>query len=549
MPEACWCEEQETGNKMKTVILGGTVYDGSGGPPVEQDILVENGRILDVGRFSYIEDAVRINAAGKAVTPGFIDAHRHGDFAVFTDKGLGEAELAQGITTMLVGNCGMSAAPTGRAFRKQWYDFLEPCLGKPPGTEGWDTFPQYLDQLEKTDLPLNVGALIGLGSVKTAVKGFSPEKWTEEEMKVGQKLVTEALEAGAWGISCGIMYVPECYWSSKEYIELLRPAAVYKRPLCCHLRGEGDGLEAAVEEAAGVALEAGLALHISHFKVTGRKNWRKTLPRVIEKIRRYREEGQDITVDFYPYTGGSTTLLTLVPPCCQEGDMRDVLNRLSTKEGVRRLRKELLKDHPGWENMVKAIGWERVIISSVVTEKNREAQGLTLPRICEIYGDEDEAASMARLLVEEEGKAGIIVMSMDPEDVETAAKLPYGSVISDALYGAPDFPHPRLYGAFARVWSEYVMKQGILSPQEAVYKMSGLPAGRFGLEDRGLIQKGRRADINVFDPERFCDTATFTRPVRLAEGMDTVLIDGQAVWENGRWTGRRQANALRAGKG
>lgn len=533
---------------MKTVILGGTVYDGSGGAPACKDVLIENGRILDVGCFYQIEDAVRINAEGKAVTPGFIDSHRHGDFALFTDTGLGEAELAQGITTMLVGNCGMSAAPARKELREEWYGFIEPCLGKPPKEPAWETFPEYLNQLEKRDLPLNVGALIGLGSVKTAVKGFSATTWTSQEMREGQRLVLEALEAGAWGISCGIMYTPERYWSSKEYVELLRPAAVYKRPLCCHMRGEGDGLVEAVDEAIEIASKSGLSLNISHFKATGKKNWRKSLPRAVERIRQAREEGQDITVDFYPYTGGSTTLMTLLPPGCQKEDMKSTLSWLSQKEGVQKLRKELLKDHPGWENMVKAIGWQRILVSSVITDKNQGAQGRDLPQVCEKYGDEDEAACMARLLVEEEGKVGIIVMSMDPQDVDMAAGLSYGAVISDGLYGAPGFPHPRLYGAFARVWSDYVMRRRVLTPQEAVYKMSGMPAWRFGLRDRGLIQKGMRADINLFDPEKFHDTATFTHPVSLAEGMDMVLIDGQAVWDKGKWVRGRKANLSRAGK-
>ncbi len=341
---------------MRTVILGGTVYDGSGGPPVCKDVLIENGRILDVGHFSQIENSVRIDAKGMAVTPGFIDSHRHGDFAVFTDAGFGEAELAQGVTTMLVGNCGMSAAPAAGNFREEWYGFIEPCLGKPPKGKLWETFPQYLDQLEKRELPLNVGALIGLGSVKTAVKGFSSQAWTSQEMREGQRLVMEALEAGAWGISCGIMYMPECYWSPKDYVKLLRPAAAYKRPLCCHMRGEGDGLEEAVAEAIEIASEAGLGLHISHFKATGKKNWRRSLPKAIERIRQAREEGQDVTVDFYPYTGGSTTLMTLLPPCCHKEDIKSTLSWLSEKEGVQQLRKELLKDRPGWENMVRAIG-------------------------------------------------------------------------------------------------------------------------------------------------------------------------------------------------
>lgn len=531
---------------MKTVISGGTIYDGSGSPPVCKDILIQNGVIAGIGDFKELPDADYMDAHGKAVTPGFIDSHRHGDFAVFTDPDFGKGELAQGITTILNGNCGMSAAPAVEATRKQWYGFLEPCLGTAPKKERWNSFSQYLDSLQKRKLPLEMGALVGTGSIKTAVKGFSSSPWSRKEIFQAQNLLMEALDAGACGISCGIMYVPECYSTAEDYIEILRPAAAYGRPLSCHMRGEGDLLLQAVEEVIQIAVKTGLSLNISHFKVTGKKNWKKILPQAIDRIQKSRSQGQDITVDFYPYTGGSTTLLTLLPPDCQRENTEETLEWLSKKSGVEQLRKGLLRSYPEWDNMVQAIGWERIVISSVITEGNKTCQGHTIPEICEMYGDEDEAACVARLLCQEEGKAGIIVMSMDPEDVKMVAQLPFASVISDGLYGSPGFPHPRLHGAFPRIWREFVKKQEILTPEAAIYKMSGLPAWRYGLNDRGMIREGMRADINLFDPEEFGDTATFTSPGTLAKGMDTVLIAGQPVWQDGKWNKVCCAGVVRA---
>lgn len=531
---------------MRTIIRGGLVCDGTGCAPFPADVLLEDERIAAVGRMESCPGAVEIDAADKVVTPGFIDSHRHGDFAAFTDPAFGQAELAQGITTLLVGNCGMSAAPTAQDSRREWYAFIEPCLGKPPEDRIFSAFEDYLSALQVRGVPVEMGALIGMGSLKTAVKGFGRSPWTAAELTRAQGLLLEALDAGACGISCGIMYVPECYTTAEEYARLLRPTARYGRPLSCHMRGEGDSLLESVDEAIGIAERAGLPLNISHFKVFGRQNWGKTLPLAIERIERARAAGQDVTVDFYPYNGGSTTLLTLVPPCCEKQTAQETLAWLATPEGVDQLRREILLPQPGWDNMVQSIGWERVIISSVVSEKNRGCQGLSIPQICERFGDADEAACMARLLYEEEGKAGIIVMSMSPEDVDRVARLSYASVISDALYGAPDFPHPRLYGSFPRILRDFVRERGILTLEQAVHKMSGLTARRFRLEDRGFLKAGLRADINIFDPAAVRDTATFAAPKALAQGMDTVLIGGRAVWKNGAPTPCRPGRVLRA---
>lgn len=531
---------------MRTLIQGGTVYDGTGGAPWRADVLIEDGKIAAVGPQLPGRDAARIDAAGKAVTPGFLDSHRHADFAVFTDPDFGTAELAQGLTTVLTGNCGMSAAPVTEESRGPWHSFLEPCLGQAPAGLDCSTFPGYLRALEAHGVPLEMGALVGLGTVFTAARGWAGGPWSAAQRERAQGYLCEALDAGAMGVSCGIMYVPECYSSAADYTEILRPAAKYGRPLSCHLRGEGDSLVQAVAEAVEIAGRAGLPLNISHFKVFGRQNWGKTLPRAIEVIERARAGGQDVTVDFYPYCGGSTTLLTLVPPCCAGRTTQETLAALATAQGVARLRREILRPQPGWDNMVQSIGWDRVLLSSVVTEKNRPYQGLDLSAIAARCGDADEAACMARLLCEEEGRAGIIVMSMSPKDVDLVAQLPYAAVISDALYGAPDHPHPRLYGSFARVLCDFALRRGVLTLAEAVHKMTGFTARRFGLDDRGVLRPGLRADINVFDPANVRDTATFAAPKALAEGMDLVLLGGAPAWQNGARVPGAKAGVLRA---
>ena len=530
----------------KLLLRGGTVYDGTGAAPVRADVLLAEGTVAAIAPDLPAGDARCLDVRGKAVTPGFLDSHRHGDFAAFTDPAFGTAELAQGITTALVGNCGMSAAPVTQTSRAPWYAFLEPCLGRPPAGREFGTFEAYLRALEAQGVPLELGALVGMGTLITAARGWASGPWETAQADTVRALLCEALDAGALGISCGIMYVPECYSTAQDYARLLRPAARYGRPLCCHLRGEGDSLVQAVAEAVEIAARAGVPLNISHFKVFGRQNWGRTLPRAVEVIEAARAKGQDVTVDFYPYCGGSTTLLTLVPPCCSKATVEETLAYLATSRGVEQLRREILRPQPGWDNMVQSIGWERVLLSSVVTEQNRPYQGLDLTQIAARCGDADEAACMARLLCEEAGKAGIIVMSMSGEDVDLVARLPYAAVISDALYGAPDHPHPRLYGAFPRVLHDLVQQRGVLTLTQAVHKMTGLTARRFGLADRGLLRPGLRADVNVFDPALVRDTATFARPKALAAGLDLVLLGGVPAWEKGARVPGAAGRVLRA---
>lgn len=543
---------------MKILLEGGTVYDGTGSSPIQADVFLDRGmiqRVLPRGGEGNRESQLlkeklpngkirRLDVRGKAVAPGFIDAHRHGDFAVLTDPDFGEAELAQGITTVLFGNCGMSAVPTAPESRKAWLDFMEPCLGKVPEGKTLSTFQEYFQEVERQKAPLQTGVLVGIGSIKTAIKGFSSLPWSENEIRMGQEMIGEALEAGVMGISCGIMYIPESYSTTEEYVKLLKPAAAYRRPLCCHMRNEGDHLVKAVDEVIEIGQRTGLPINISHFKVFGRRNWKRTLDCAIEHIEKAREKGQDITVDFYPYTGGATTLMTLIPPCCIKETVDETLAFLSTEKGVALLRNEICREQRGWDNMVQSIGWERVLIN--YAPRNKEYQGLTVPQICQKMGEKDEAACMARILVEEQGNVGVIVMSMDPEDVDRVARLPYASVISDSLYGAPEFPHPRSYGAFPKVLREYVRERRIMRAQEAIHKMSGFTAKRFGMKDRGQIKEGLRADINVLDLEAIRDTATFQKPRALAEGMDYVIVNGNVVWDHGKINRSYPAGVLRA---
>ncbi|WP_148409623.1 N-acyl-D-amino-acid deacylase family protein [Murimonas intestini] len=516
---------------MRTLIRNGLVYDGSGNSPVLHDILIEGDRIQEVrkaGTASLEGDICVIDASGLAVTPGFIDSHRHCDAAAILDEGFGKAELAQGITTALAGNCGMSLYPSSDASRQEMYDFLEPCLGKIPAGLAAEDVDSYLEQLSRRPLRVNLGSLTGTGAVKIAVKGFSKSAFSKGELDRACALVRESLEGGAFGLSSGIMYVPECYSSHTEYIRLLKELQPYSRVLSCHIRGEGDSLVESVKEITGLAEEAGIPLNISHFKSVGCQNWGSQIYRAIEVIE---SSKADVTVDFYPYTGGSTTLMTLLPPEFVEEEMAGTLAKLETARGRDLLRHMLKEKTPGWDNMVQDIGWDRIIVSSAARPVNEKYTGRSIADNTQKYGFEDEVDFFAELLCGDGGKTGGILMSMDQRDVDTVASLPYSMVISDSLYGSASSPHPRLYGAFPRFIREYAVERKILSMETAVRKMTGQTADRFGIPRRGYIREGYFADINIFDPEKVKDGADYSRPVCLSSGMDYVFVNGKLAWE------------------
>ena len=328
------------------------------------------------------------------------------------------------------------------------------------------------------------------------------------------------------------MYTPECYSSSAEIARLAAP--VRGRGLvCAHIRGEGDTLVPSVQEAIDIARRAEVPLQISHFKAFGVRNWHDTIFRAIEVIERARAAGQDLTVDFYPYCAGSTILFSIIPPQFLQQGQAQALRLLATAEGKRQLRRALYTEVPGWDSAVLQLGLERIVISSVQKAEHLSFVGKSIAENCRALGVAEPADWIADLLAAEDGQVGVLVNSMAQEDVDTVARLPYSMLISDSLYCADGLPHPRLYGSFPRFLQEYCVRRPVLGLEAAIAKMTGLPARRAGLAGRGEIKPGHWADLVLFDPARFADKATFDAPAQLAAGMDLVLVNGAAAWQNG----------------
>lgn len=514
---------------MRTLIKNGTIYDGSGENPYSKNIVINDGMIQEITNKTDIFVDEVIDATGMVVTPGFIDAHRHCDIAALYDSNFGTVEMAQGLTTVIGGNCGLAPIPTLPRYRQEIFDFIEPCLGIAPSTMKFETFSSYLDALNERKPAVNVGSYIGLGSLKAAIKGYGKSPFTQSEMEQAKDYICEAMEAGAAGLSVGLMYQPECYSSKAEIEALVSAMAPYHKPITCHIRGEGDSLVASVKEVIALGEHAGVPINISHFKATGVKNWGCTVPKAIEVIENAKARGQDVSVDFYPYCGGATTLFSLIPPSFMEESVSATLSKLDTQKGRDDLRQAIYMEHVGWDNMVTSIGWGRIIISTVMKPENRKFGGQTIQAASELAGYEEPADFICRLLLEEQGKVGIIVLSMSQDDIDMVAKLPYSMVISDALYGVSDSPHPRLYGSFPKILREYVRERQVLTMAEAIKKMTYLPAKRYSISGRGMIKQGYHADINIFSENQIMDYATFEHPKQLCTGFHRVIIGGETA--------------------
>jgi N-acyl-D-aspartate/D-glutamate deacylase len=499
--------------------------------------LVEDGlikAILPGANLPNIQSAgtTTIDACGRVVTPGFVDIHRHADVACLADPCFGTTELAQGITTAINGNCGIAPvpAPENSQWREELYRYIEPVIGTVKAGLPFTSYGEYAAAMSSRKFPLNIGFLAAAGAIKTAVKGFSRAQFTGAEMEKAQNLVEEAMNCGARGISFGLMYRPECYSTFDELTLLARAAARHGGILTAHIRGEGGFLVQSVDEVIEIAQRAEIPLNISHFKAAGIKNWRSAIFRAIDKIESARARGQEVTADFYPYNGGSTTLLSLVPPSMFEAAIAALAEKLSKKKGVETLRHEINREHENWDNMALSIGWDRVIINSPFLEENADCRGKSMTLIAKERGLADEAELLAELIVSEKGRTGIIVLSMAEEDIETVAALPWTCLISDALYSGG--PHPRLNGSFPKFLRVFVREKKLLSMETAVAKMTSMPARRMGLLNRGLLKESAPADILIFDSEKFTDNADYINPLPHAEGMETVIVNGQIAKKN-----------------
>lgn len=520
------------------LLRGGTVIDGTGRPRFRADVAVVDDRIAEVGLELGAAEVVR-EVPGLIVAPGFIDIHSHSGPALLVEP-RPESQITQGVTTEVGGNCGLSFVPWTPEEARRTADEFEERYGQ---RYEWQTLDQLLALLEQGRLVANFATYIGHGDVRAAVMGWEQRPSTAEERAAMKRRVAEALEAGAWGLSTGLIYPPGCYATTAEIVELSRVAARYGGLYATHLRNEGDHLLEALEEALKIGREADIPVQISHHKAVGRANWGR-VEQSLARLEAARAAGQDVTCDQYPYVATSTSLRTLIPKWAHEGGTEALLARLADPPTVARIRAEVLTEYPEQD------AWERIFVSEVGSPECKEWEGRSLAEIGALWG-EDPLTALIRLLREDRARCGMVHFAMCEEDVERVLQHETTMIGSDSSARATrgplrrGRPHPRCFGTFPRVLGRYVRERGLLTLEEAVHKMTGRPAARLGLRGRGTLARGQYADLVVFDPQRIRDRATFAEPYQLAEGIHAVYVNGQLVVQDGQPTGVLPGRVLR----
>lgn len=522
------------------VIHGGEVVDGTGAERVRADVGIARGVIAEIGDLANAPAASRIDAAGKIVCPGFIDSHAHSEISVLARPDA-PAKIRQGVTTEVVGNCGFSAFPLTDRTRDMARSFAQPVLGSPEIEWDWRDAAGYFERLERQGSAVNVATLIGHGTLRNAVVGFEKRAPSPAELTAMQRLLAQGMEQGAFGLSTGLCYAPGVFAKTDELVELCRVVAQKGGLYATHLRDQSGRLEEAVEEALDIGRCSGVPVLISHHKAAGARNWGK-VNRTLAMLDQANASGLKTMADVYPYIAGHSTMLSILPPWAVEGGVDAMLSRLADSAIRRQIARDFETGLPGWENRAGALGWHNVIISSVVTEANRDLAGLSVPAAALKRGKK-ELDFLLDLLIEEHGMVGRQSIQCCEEDVVTVLTHERTMIGSDGL--DVENPHPRQYGCFARVLSEYVRERHALSLETAIHKMTGLTAASFGFSELGLLRKGKRADIVVFDANAIRERGTFSDPSRHPDGIEWVLVGGTAAVAQGEPTGARNGKVLR----
>ncbi|HEY3268068.1 MAG TPA: D-aminoacylase [Armatimonadota bacterium] len=528
------------------IIRNAAILDGSGAPRARGDVAVTDGKITAVGT---ADGPARrtLDADGLCLAPGFIDMHSHSDHFLLVNP-TSESKVTQGVTLEVCGNCGSSSAPlVAPAEREAAFGFL----AKNGVSAQWSSVGELMSTLDDAGMAVNFMTFVGHGTVRASVVGYDARPASEAEMTEMRALVARSMDEGAVGLASGLIYAPGCFGGTAEVTELCKPVGAVGGLYSTHMRNEGDTLLEAVEESIAISEQSGARLQISHHKSCGPANWGKVRDslRMIEDAR---GRGLDVAADQYPYIATCTSLDVNLPQWAHDGGRERMAARLSDPGLLPRMREETVA-HVERGHTDPMQGWRNVVVSNVDTVANKWTEGLSVAAIAEQMGLPPFEA-MVRLLIDERCEVGMIHFAMCEEDVETVMASPNVMFGSDAtsrgLTGplAHGKPHPRTFGTMPRVLAHYVRERGVIALEEAVRKMTSLPASRLRLADRGRIAPGFAADLVLFDADSVRDAATFADPFRLAEGIPYVFTNGVAVVDDGRVTGNLPGRCLRPGR-
>jgi N-acyl-D-aspartate/D-glutamate deacylase len=523
------------------VIRNATVVDGSGATRRKADVAISGGTIAAIAD-RITDTATRtLDAEGRVLAPGFIDLHSHSDIPLLTD-GDAQSKIRQGVTTEVIGESG-SVAPRSA-----------PGDGAP-----WTDFNGYFAALEKNGISVNLLSYVGLGTVRELVVGEEDRPATADQLQKMQAVVQGALDQGVFGVSTGLIYPPNAYASLDELVALSRPAGAAGGLHASHLRYDGLKLREGLEEIVAVGEQARMPVHVFHLKVTGARNFGR-MKEVIEIVEAARARGVKVTADQYPYVASSTSLTATIPQWAEDGGADKLVERLKNPQLRARIRKEMEDPNPTWENRYQSAGtWDNIQLAAIGRVRgrdttnespNRKYEGMRIGEAAKLAG-KDPFDFVFDLLIEERGSVGCVYFIMSEDDLTLARRQPWVGIGSDGSALATEgplrsgVPHPRNFGTFPRVLGRYVREQRIISLEEAIRKMTSLPAGILGLHDRGTIAAGKRADLVIFDPETVADRATFEDPFQYPVGIETDIVNGVAVLDEGRHTNARPGKVLR----
>jgi dihydroorotase/N-acyl-D-amino-acid deacylase len=526
------------------IIRNGTVIDGSGAPRYRADVAIKGDRIVGIGRLRNAKAIREIDATGMIVSPGFIDMLGQSETYLLIDP-RAMSKVMMGVTTEVTGE-GESIAPVNDRLIKEQEDFNR----RYQLNIDWRTLDQYFKRLERQGSGVNLATFVGATQVRAYVIGYDNRPPTAAELEQMKQLLRDAMKDGALGVSTSLQYVPARFAKTDEIVELAKVAREYGGIYITHQRSEANALDESLAEVFQIARRANIPVEIWHLKTAYKKNWGR-MPEVLQKIRRARAQGLDITADIYPYIAASTSLSACLPPWALEGGTERMLARLKDKEIRERLKKEITTDVKEWENIYLGSGGAPgVLIGAVVNRDLESMQGKRLSQIAEEQR-KNPLDALFDLILADHGQTGAIYFMMTEADMRAAMRAPFVSFCTDSGARANDGPlsgsksHPRGWGSYPRILGRYVREEHLLTLEQAVHKMTGMPATRVGLRDRGILRAGAFADITIFDPKTVIDRATFEMPNQHPDGIRFVIVNGQISVDEGKRTPALAGRPLR----
>ena len=526
------------------IIRNGTIYDGTGGPPLAGDLAVNGQVIAAIGPLANAHGRTELDAGGLAVAPGFINMLSWANRSLIED-GRSQSDIRQGVTLEVLGE-GSSMGPLNPTMKRQ----LRERQGDIKYDIEWTTLAEYLDHLVKRGVSCNVASFVGATTARIHEIGYTDRPPTPGELERMKQLVRQAMAEGAVGISSSLIYAPACYAKTDELIALCQVAAEYDGLYISHLRSESSRLLEGADELIRIAREARIRSEIYHLKVAGQPNWHK-LEALIRKVEAARAEGLAITADMYNYTAAGTGLDAAMPPWVQEGGLEEWVQRLKDPAVRQRVKREMAAPADDWENFFVAAGSaDNIVMAGFKTEALKPLTGKTLAEVARMRGTSPEEAAMD-LVAEDKGRVDAIYFIMSEDNVRRQVQLPWVSFGSDEGSFAPEGvflksnPHPRAYGNVARLLGKYVRDERLVPLTAAIHRLSGLPAANLKLDRRGTLKPGHFADIVVFDPATVQDKATFEQPQQYATGVRDVFVNGVQVLSGGEHTGTKPGQVVR----